>query len=520
MAEKQEAALEVLRPDRHEHEKELHPLRVLWSGRGLTVLGSEGNGYALVANKRVDRAILGYAVSPFNPDSNPGLAWYLAAAEEALNSSDRSQEAYTGKLMDSLPPLMTSLWNQNAPFNLQCPTTADGSHYPSGCVATAMAQIMYYHKYPLKGQGTHQYSFHPASGDNRLISADFGQTAYGWDEMLDDYASVKYTDAQAQAVSTLLLHCGVSVDMQYTASGSGASTEEAAYGLRTYFGYHGNIGCFYRDYYSLDDWMNMVYAELNKKRPILYAASDYYGSGGHAFVIDGYDAQGRVHVNWGWGARGGNGYFDIGLLNPSGSQYSENQRMVLGIARPEEDIEYQSHIVSPNAFIVVKAGNKLLVTPGSTMYNLCGETWSGRLGLILEGNGQTWVLQEKTVTGASFRYNVIGKVDGNFGGLVALPEGIANGAYRLYAASRDERDRSWRLVRRSDGQTNSYLVTIVDGSPSSVEADGSDVWTALPAPVRQHTDNRLYEVDGRPVRQPVEGRVYIYKGEKLRWNHP
>ena len=380
---------------------------------------------------------------------------------------------------------------------------------PSGCVATAMAQIMYYHKYPLKGQGTHQYSFHPASGDNRLISADFGQTAYDWDEMLDDYASVKYTDAQAQAVSTLLLHCGVSVDMQYTASGSGASTEEAAYGLRTYFGYHGNIGCFYRDYYSLDDWMNMVYAELNKKRPILYATSDYYGSGGHAFVIDGYDAQGRVHVNWGWGARGGNGYFDIGLLNPSGSQYSENQRMVLGIARPEEDIEYQSHIVSPNAFIVVKAGNKLLVTPGSTMYNLCGETWSGRLGLILEGNGQTWVLQEKTVTGASFRYNVIGKVDGNFGGLVALPEGIANGAYRLYAASRDERDRSWRLVRRSEGQTNSYLVTIVDGSPSSVEADGSDVWTALPAPVRQHTDNRLYEVDGLPVRQPVEGRVYI-----------
>lgn len=93
----------------------------------------------------------------------------------------------SGDFKEAVEPLCKTLWAQDKPFNNLCPTTSKGKAYPSGCVATALSQIMYYHKYPIKGKGSHQYSFTPAVGDGRLLSCDFANTTFDWENMLEDY---------------------------------------------------------------------------------------------------------------------------------------------------------------------------------------------------------------------------------------------------------------------------------------------------------------------------------------------
>ena len=238
----------------------------------------------------------------------------------------------------SVQPLLKTTWSQSAPYNQYCPTKTNSSgeqeNCPVGCVALAIGQIMKYHNYPETGKGSKSYQ---PLGVGAVISADFENTQYKWSLMRNSYTrfgSTKfYTDEEADAVATMLFHAGVSVGTIYALSGSSAF----AYGniprdLVENFRYsEDSIRYVSRADYTKEEWMNLIYNELSMGRPVFYAGNSPT-FGGHAFVIDGYDSTGRVHINWGW--RGSDdGYYDIDLTEGE-NNYSKNQSMVIGIMPP------------------------------------------------------------------------------------------------------------------------------------------------------------------------------------------
>lgn len=236
----------------------------------------------------------------------------------------------------SVEPLLTTTWDQGAPYNSLTPTktnilTGKRQNTPVGCVALALGQIMYYHRYPEMGQGRNAYkSFFDADS----LIAEFGQTEYRWDRMLESY-TYNYSSANVQAVATLLFHCGVAVGTIYQASGSSAF----AYGnipkdLVDYFRYEPDgIRYLSRSDYGKQEWMELIYNELSNGRPIFYSGNSA-SQGGHAWVLDGYDAEGRVHINWGWKGSH-NGYYDIDLTDTA-HDFNRQQAMVIGI-QPKQD---------------------------------------------------------------------------------------------------------------------------------------------------------------------------------------
>ena len=241
-----------------------------------------------------------------------------AAAENAKMWKDLAEgNAKAGRTSVVVGPLTQTLWDQTQYYNIYCPAVSDGpsGRAYTGCVATAMAQIMKYWGYPLQGTGTHSYTW-----NSQTLSADFGSTSYDWENMTNAYSSSS-TDEQIQAVSTLMYHCGVSVDMNYggqSTGGSAASTAQVGEALKTYFNYSSGIVYKSKEDYP-NDWEAMVKSELDENRPLQYRGSS--SRGGHSFVCDGYNSNNYFHFNWGWSGNY-DGYFSLDNLNTGANNQS------------------------------------------------------------------------------------------------------------------------------------------------------------------------------------------------------
>ena len=259
-------------------------------------------------------------------------------------------------------PLIQTQWDQDSPYNNLCPGTGNNKAY-TGCVATAMAQVMNYWQWPKRGIGSHSYrprnpndEDHYSTRYTSTLSADFGNTTYDWENMLESYSGSE-TSAQKTAVATLMYHCGVATEMMYgndadggsgTYTGNYGSWEEsdnAQNALWKYFGYKKSTGYMrdgyeygghtYYESWTTSNWTAMVKAELDKQHPILYGgASD---GGGHSFICDGYDSNNKFHFNWGWSGWN-DGYFTLSNLTPGsggagggGYDFSEDQDVIIGI---------------------------------------------------------------------------------------------------------------------------------------------------------------------------------------------
>jgi hypothetical protein len=194
-------------------------------------------------------------------------------------------------------------------------------HAEACCVAVAMGQIMHYWKYPATGWGSHSYA-----NAGVTLSADFGSTTYDWDHMPDSLTDDS-SDAEIEAVATLLYHCGVAVEMEYSTNGSGASSNNVPDAMKRYFNYSKRIHREKKTNYTNDEWLSMLKGSLDLQRPVLY--SGYGDAGGHAFVCDGYDDNNLLHFNWGWSVA--NGYFALSNLNPIGYEFNENNFAVFDI---------------------------------------------------------------------------------------------------------------------------------------------------------------------------------------------
>ena len=242
----------------------------------------------------------------------------------------------------TVSPLLGEIaWGQGTPFNDQCPLIGD-THALTGCVATAMAQVIGYHKYPSQLQADIPGYTTKSSITLPAISASEG--VYDYTKMLPKYVTGSYTEEQGEDVAKLLYHCGCSVMMEYGVSGSGAVTKSVAAVLGKYFGYDSSTLAFIsREDYTLAQWCEILDHELTNSRPVLYDGSSAT-QGGHAFICDGADGSGFYHINWGWNG-GANGYFDISLLNSSEANttsgedgFNGGMGMLIGI-KPSTSLE-------------------------------------------------------------------------------------------------------------------------------------------------------------------------------------
>lgn len=255
------------------------------------------------------------------------------ASEKPEKYRPESEEKHGAANYTAVEPIVTTKWSQNEPYNNYCPEH-DGTHYYTGCVATAMAQVMNVHRWP-EGYATGSVSYHPESWEGEeMLSMDFSALKIDWDNMAEDY-SQEYTEAQAHAVAMLMKACGYSVMMDYTPNVSNSFGMDVVNSLKNYFGYSPQMEYRMRSYYDTEAWDAMLTDNLTKGHPVVYTGQS--STGGHAFVCDGCSADGLFHINWGWGGTA-DGYFALDVLDPYhepaggfGSGYSLEQGAVFNI---------------------------------------------------------------------------------------------------------------------------------------------------------------------------------------------
>ncbi|MBC8486658.1 MAG: C10 family peptidase [Bacteroidetes bacterium] len=302
----------------------------------------DNKGFVIVSAEDNVYPILGYSFeSNYSEEDQPPafVDWFENYKDQIIyvkknklksTSEIKSQwEKYTTKPEKStknyVEPLIQTAWDQDCYYNEQCPVDYSGAcdRARVGCVAVAMAQVMKYHSYPPQGTGSHGY--YSSYG---YLTANFGETTYNWDEMPDYITDFNFEIAQIGS------HCGIAVEMWYGPNGSGANSADVGPALMNYFGYSSGATLEYKDDYSNSEWENLLRTELDALRPMYYRGS---GSGGHAFVCEGYQDNNHFHFNWGWGGLY-NGYYYVSNLHPGTHYYSENQAVLINVKPPEPPV--------------------------------------------------------------------------------------------------------------------------------------------------------------------------------------
>lgn len=283
---------------------------------------SDGSAFVIVAGDDRAEAVLGYGEGTIDMDRMPdNLQWLLDTYSEQmeyLHSNPGARVERAAPYNDvTIPPMVTCNWSQSEPYYNMCPVV-DGERSVTGCVATAMAQVMYYWQYPAEAPALRAYT----TRSRRIHCPALASSPIDWANMVDSYAG-EYTSQQANAVALLMRYCGQSCQMDYSPNGSGSYVENQLQGMHL-FGYT-SATMLSRSDYSIEQWDALMQEDMLAGRPILYAGVDAL-AGGHAFVLDGY-YDGRYHINWGWGGTG-DGYFMLGAFNVRGYTFTSQQEML------------------------------------------------------------------------------------------------------------------------------------------------------------------------------------------------
>ena len=309
-----------------------------------------GKGFVVVAGDDKMGEVLAYSheasidMANLNPEARYLFDSYRQVYEElGKNKTLTTRAGAATKAADAVQPLLKSKWGQDYPYSKQ-------TQYVTGCVATAVAQVMYYHKWPAQGKGQESYK---VTFDNTVRSADFTKSHYDWDNMLPDYNRRNVTTKQEDAVALLMNDVGIATNMQYTDRASSTQSYMAERALRNYFDYDASMVT--RSYEGVDNFIEIVKNELRNGFP-LYISGDSKTGGGHAWVCDGFDEEDKFHMNFGWNGQA-NGYYSLATLSVTstgsefnGAQHSFNRRLHVIAIHPnkpntpkiDDDIAYQS----------------------------------------------------------------------------------------------------------------------------------------------------------------------------------
>ncbi|MBJ2198553.1 C10 family peptidase [Barnesiella sp. CU968] len=446
------------------------------------------SGYLIVSADDTATPLLGYADSGSFDANNmpPQLEWWLSeyASQIDYASANGIKNTYAPIAnKKEIAPLVKTKWNQGTPYNNLCPSV-NNIKCPSGCVATAMAQVMKFWNYPEVGTGRVTATL-PSGGTGEGF-INLAQKPFDWNNMIDSYSGYDYTNEQGNAVATLMQAAGYAAKMNYAPGGSGALSINAAISLSKNFKYNPNIQYLQRLYFNASEWNEIVYNELAAGRPILYGGQST--SVGHEFVCDGYDGNGYFHFNWGWGGMS-DGYFILDALNPNsvgtgggaGGGYNSRQDIIIGI---------QPSSVETDVYLT-QFGNLSASASGSNI----------SLALNYNGNVGNWVnagisavkvrmgaeivsvdnpeikpqyvrlfsndidIPALTLNGYNISYQGI---KGN--ATVSIPSILPNGKYKVTVCTQDanKTDAPWTPVCTTNGAYNFVYVT-KNGNSCSVE---------------------------------------------------
>lgn len=455
------------------HAAELKDVKIAYDKQQLYVFNIGRNeGFVVVSADDNAPTVLGYADDGlFDSNQIPEnmQAWLQEYADQ-LNYLKEHPKTPVALLRTSehqaIKPLLKSTWDQDAPYYNLCPLD-NGERSLTGCVATAMAQVINYHKYPAKT--TAVIPAYTTETKNLNVSA-IGITTIDWDNILDSYTGNE-TAAQKQAVAKLMQLCGASVQMDYSAKGSAASSNNVPEVMKAYFDYDAATRMESRGNYRASEWDDLIYNELQNNRPVYYRGSS--SGSGHAFVVDGYDRDGLFHVNWGWSG-GSNGYFLLSILdsrNNSGNGaslssdgYSMNQQAIID-AQPNTGIIPSpivrltiSKISTEQTTITLEKNAFLVQAKAEGIRNYTGETHTFEVGTgVFKPNGEL-VYAEYNGTTAELPGEGWGYGYWNIGALVpALPDGN----YHITAVSREMGTETWYM---NDGGKKAFIPATISGN--------------------------------------------------------
>lgn len=393
-----------------------------------------GPGFVIVSNNAAN-TIIAYSFDNFFKENE--------ATDELISDIDKriGQTSATNTTLRSfanpapreaiIGPLLSTKWGQSTYLNEKTPVV-DGEHCITGCVATALAQVMNYYQWPKTGYLSKTYN--DEKGCGQVVTANFEKTKFDWDNMVDDPIKNKPNQTQIDAMSDLLFMAGVSVQMTYSTSGSSSNITLISKTTRDFFKYADGAKTISKKNYSDEEWWPIIKNELDNKRPVIYAGTKEFGNS-HAFVLDGYDNEGYVHVNWGWyGAC--DGYFSLSMLDPYGAgddNYKLNQEAVIGLY-PNYDWTEEDVVPSQTLFswIFDETTNTLTILGSGEMSYIAGlEPWAKHkesIEKVVIGEGITTISQElfknctalkhvvlheglKTIGAYAFAYSGVEEID-------------------------------------------------------------------------------------------------------------
>lgn len=357
------------------------------------VFNTDGKkGFVIISGDDELTELVGYSnEGEFRSENAPEnlRAWldgYAAFVRSVRDGSSKPMRTIVNNGTLVVGPLVTTRWNQSEPYNLLCPYD---SNYkvtcPTGCAATSMAQLINYHEWPEQGKGTKSY--YSSYG---VLSVDFSKSVYDWANMKDRYESYydedknivnEWTYTEANAVAKLMYDCGVALEMGYGPYSSGAADTEMPLALCNYFNYHADL--ITRDGHTVDEFLARIKEELDNSRPLVFNGQG--SGGGHSYIVDGYDSNDYLHVNWGWGGIS-DGYFNVSYMNPDdlgtgGGSGGFNEMQSIVVAYPDETGEGS-------------VGQNVMRLVDSSM-------WGG-------GDGYVKALQESIVKGEDFKVEYYG----------------------------------------------------------------------------------------------------------------
>lgn len=450
----------------------------------------DDRGYLLVSADDVAVPLLGYADSGTfrQEEMPPQLKWWIGEYGRQIQYASERNLPYVAKKTragrEAVAPLLKTTWNQGSPYDMLTPEV-DGKHTPTGCVATAMAQVMKYWNYPEVGQGSATILL-PDSTTDVLA---FRQVPFKWNLMLDQYSEGSYSDEQAKAVADLMKACGYSANMKYAPDGSGAMAIAAARAMSNNFKYNANIQYYSRNFMSASAWDDIIYNELANKRPVMYGGQST--SVGHEFVCDGYDGKGYYHFNWGWGGMS-DGYFLLDALNPNavgtgggdGGGFNYGQDIIAGV-QPDKGDPFQPSLTQMGMLTGTVEGNSIKLTCGDNggWYNtgLNNET----VDIAVKVEKVDTRSGEPVYVSLGEKMELKGPVPPEYymqglGGNVSfeIPKGLGDGRYRMticYKASTPA-DSPWLPVQTVSNAYN-YIDVIKSGSTLTVENPGEALMT-------------------------------------------
>ena len=408
----------------------------------------------------------------------------------------------------AIEPLLKTTWGQEMPYSTFTP-----SNFPTGCVATSMSQVMYYHKWPQ--DSTNEYI-------TPLNKVHIDKALFDWDNMLLSYEeNGQYTEAQIAAVARLMRVAGASVDMKYTEEQSGTFSRLIMPALINCFGYDKGIRYVFRDDNTIDQWDEMMYNELANSRPIIYNANTSWGAG-HSFVCNGYDGNGKYYINWGWDGEC-DGYFVLSILDSEGTgtggggknnRWSVHQDAIIGIQPPVE-----GSIPQRPGFLQIS--NQLLLSDPIITRDAEGKYPTLHVQTIfynaMDATGITYVLHNED---GSLAYSDVGSkgtmaintITEDYGcnnAYLTLPSNMANGTYHLVCYYQHPDGGGY--LQPCSGNKNIYIrVDVNDGTVSLKSLPVKNLELSNP----QHgiiNENRIKTItfDVKNIGDEFNGNLYV-----------